>query len=183
MRENTGDTRLLQAYREHEGDLLRFLVKRLGNQQLAADLAHDLFLKLLRTMEQPAIRDCRAYLFSMAANLATDHQRTENRRREILDEVDDWAWRQRDELTPERHAMARDELAHLEAVIAALPDRCRRVFFLYRFEGLTQPQVAAEMGIGITTVYKDLKRAMSELTRARRDFQAAEFGPGGDRKR
>ena len=53
----------------------------------------------------------------------------------------------------------------------ALPARCRRVFFLARFDGLSQPQIAAELGIGITTVYKDLKAALAALTEARRRFQ------------
>ena len=67
------------------------------------------------------MRDRRAYLFTMAANLATDHMRVEKRRGEILAETDGAAWRQSEELTPERHAVARAELAEMDAVLAALP--------------------------------------------------------------
>ncbi|MAO54652.1 MAG: RNA polymerase subunit sigma [Rhodospirillaceae bacterium] len=162
---------LLRAYHEYEWELLRFLGRRLGSRSLAADIAHDLYVKLLRTEGEPPVRDRRAYLFTMAANLATDHMRVEKRRGEILAETDGAAWRQSEDLTPERHAVARAELAEMDAVLAALPARCRRVFFLARFDGLSQPQIAAELGIGITTVYKDLKAALAALTEARRRFQ------------
>ena len=162
---------LLQAYREYEWELLRFLARRLGSSNLASDIAQDLYVKLLHVQEHPPIRDRRAYLFGMAANLATDHLRVETRRREILAEVDGLVWRRSDELTPERHAMARAEFLYLQAEIAKLPSRCRRVFYLNRFEGRTQAQIAEALGIGLTTVYKDLKTAIAVMVEARRRFR------------
>ena len=148
------ETLLLRAYHEYEWELLSFLGRRLGSRTLAADIAQDLYVKLLRTEEDPTVRDGRAYLFTMAANLALDHLRTEKRRGEILAEADGLVWRQAEDLTPERHVLAKAELAHVEAAIQALPERCRQVFYLSRFEGLTQEGIAARLGIGVTTVYK-----------------------------
>ena len=119
---------------------------------------------------QPAGRDSRAYLFTMAANLALDHLRVEKRRGDILAEADGLVWRASEDLTPERHVMAKAELAHVEAAIRALPERSRRVFHMSRFEGLSQPEIAGRLGIGIT-VYKDLKRALDTLVKARRRFR------------
>ena len=164
------DSALLQAYREHEYELLRFLGKRLGSSNLASDIAHDLYVKLAGAKEPRAVRDSRAYLFTMAANLVTDHLRVESRRREILAEVDGLVWRRTEELTPESHALARAELTYLAGAVAGLPARCRRVFYLNRYEGLSQGEIADELGIGLTTVYKDLKAAMATLIAARRRF-------------
>lgn len=175
------ETVLLEAYREYEWELQRFLTRRLGSSSLASDLAHDLYIKLLNAKEHPPIRDRRSYLFSMAANLATDHLRVEARRREILDEIDGLVWRRTDELTPERHAMARGELLHLQRAIAGLSPRCREIFYLNRFQGQTQAQIAESLGIGLTTVYKELKVALSTLADARRRFrEAAAQGSGPD---
>lgn len=121
------ETLLLRAYHEYEWELLSFLGRRLGSRTLAADIAQDLYVKLLRTEEDPTVRDGRAYLFTMAANLALDHLRTEKRRGEILAEADGLVWRQAEDLTPERHVLAKAELAHVEAAIQALPERCRHV--------------------------------------------------------
>jgi len=165
------DSALLEAFREHEWELLRFLGRRLGSRAMASDAVQDLYVKLATSDPAPQVRDRRAYLFSMAANLATDRLRVDRRRGEILAEIDGIVWRRNDELTPERHALARAELQHIQAAIDALPQRCREVFRLYRFEGLSQAQIAAQLGLGITTVYKDLKLAMRELTAARRAFR------------
>ncbi|WP_207480331.1 RNA polymerase sigma factor [Arenibaculum pallidiluteum] len=173
------DSLLLRAFHEHQWELLRFLGRRLGSHSLAADVAHDIYVKLLRTDEHPTVSDGRAYLFGMAANLATDHLRVEARRGEILAEADGFVWHEADELSPERHALARAELAYLERAIAGLPPRCRRVFHLNRYEGKTQPEIAEALGIGLTTVYKDLKTAIDTLVKARRRFRDSD-GRDGD---
>ena len=175
------DSALLKAFREHEWELLRFLGQRLGSRAMASDAVQDLYVKLATLDPAPQVRDCRAYLFGMAANLARDRMRVDRRRGEILAEIDGIVWRRRDELTPERHVLARAELQHIQDVIAALPERCREVFRLYRFEGLSQAQIAARLGLGLTTVYKDLKRAMRELTAAREAFRRSHSaGPDGE---
>ena len=165
------DSLLLRTYREYERELLRFLGRRLGSPALASDIAQDLYVKLLDSKEQPAVRDRRAYLFSMAANLASDHQRVEKRRSEILAEIDGLVWRRTEERTPERHAMARAELDYLEAAVAELPARCRQVFHLSRYQGKSQAEIAEALGIGLTTVYKDLKAAIATMAAARRRFR------------
>jgi RNA polymerase sigma factor (sigma-70 family) len=173
------ESMLVQAYREHEWELLRFLARRLGSMHLASDIAHDLYVKLLGAADHPDIRDRRAYLFSMAANLATDHLRVEGRRREILAEAGATFCWETDELTPERHAVARAELRHLEGVIAGLPERCRQVFHLHRFGGRSQTEIAAILGLGATTVYKDLKLVLDTLVKARRAFRVGTGEEGG----
>lgn len=163
---------LIKAYREYEADLRRFLAKRLKSVTLAGDIVQDLYLKLLAVEDHEEIRDRKSYLFSMAANLATDHQRIEARRRELLAEVDGLVWRQQDELTPERHMMAQAELQYIEKTLADLPERCRQVFQMNRYEGKSQAEIATRLGLGITTVYKDLKMVMETLMQARRRFRA-----------
>lgn len=165
------ESALLQTYRECEWELLRFLARRLGSAATAADIAHDLYLKLLSATDLPLIHDHRAYVFTMAANLAADHLRVEKRRAEILDEVDGLVWRRTDELTPERYALGRAELNYLTGRLGELPQRCQQVFYLSRFEGKSQAEIARILGVGVTTVYKDLTMAMDWLVAARRSFR------------
>lgn len=174
---------MIQAYREHERELLRFLARRLGSMHLAADIAQDLYVKLLGAADLPDIRDRRAYLFRMAANLATDHLRAERRRREILAGAGAVLRWQTDELTPERYVLARAELRHLESVIAGLPKRCRQVFDLHRCEGRSYAQIAAILKLGSTTVHKDLKLALDRLVRARWGFRQGNASMGDNKTR
>ncbi|MEM9764591.1 MAG: sigma-70 family RNA polymerase sigma factor [Pseudomonadota bacterium] len=171
---NSDAASMLELFIECKSELTRFLRKRLGSWNAASDVAHDVFLKL-HDFESPAdLQNRRAYLFRMAANLAKDRLRVEQRRREILATESDGLVPRIDEITPERQALARAELEEMRAEIARLPHRRRRVFALYRFEGMSQKEIAETLGIGITTVQHDLKKAMDALVGARRRFAEAE---------
>ncbi len=161
---------LIDAYHDYEVELFHFLAKRLGSHSVAADLKQDLYLKILRTKGVGKIRNHRSFLFKMAANMAIDHVRTESRRNELLSEATDVAWSQSDELSPDRYAIAKAELRFLEQVLQDLPDRSREAFFLYRFEGVNQTRIAELLGVGVTTVYKDLNLVLSALVSARKAF-------------
>jgi RNA polymerase sigma factor (sigma-70 family) len=64
---------------------------------------------------------------------------------------------------PERRASARQELARLQEIIAALPTQCRRAFELQKLQGLSQREIAAEMQISEKTVEKHLARALARV--------------------
>ncbi|MEM9058918.1 MAG: RNA polymerase sigma factor [Pseudomonadota bacterium] len=163
---------LLDAYTRHEAELLQFLSRQLGCASLAKDLAHDVWLKIYKLENPSLVRNPRAFLFKTAANLARDYTRVERRRSEIRDQAQGTVWPDAEQVTPEEHAIARAELRFLEREMANLPARCRRVLYLYRFEERSQAQIADNLGVGITTVYKDLKLAMSVLSEARRRFRS-----------
>ena len=161
---------LLHAFMECKPDLQRFLRGRLGSSSLAADMVHDQYLKLRDLEDQPAVQNHKAYLFGMAANLATDHLRGERRRGEILQQAGDVVWQEANEQSPERHAVAQAELAYLTEAAASLSERARQVFYLNRYENKSQVEIAEQLGLGLTTVHKDLKVAMAVLRAARRRF-------------
>ncbi|MDN4037604.1 RNA polymerase sigma factor [Massilia sp. YIM B02443] len=70
------------------------------------------------------------------------------------------------ELTPERHASGRAELNVLVEAIDALPARCRQAVMLRKVDGLSQRDVAAEMGITEDTVEKQLAKGMRAIADA-----------------
>ena len=49
------------------------------------------------------------------------------------------------------------------AAIERLPDECRRVFEMSRFEGMTYEEIAAAAGISVNTVKYHVKRALRQL--------------------
>lgn len=158
---------LLHAYRQHASDLLGFLTRRLHCRATAADLRQDLYLRLVQMDEPASIENSRAYLFRMAANLATDHQRVEGRRSELRDEL---AMSDEEPTTagPEQALLAREQLERVQQLLGALPPRTCAIFYANRFEGKTQRQIAEEMGISTTTVENHIRQAFAAL-RAFRD--------------
>ncbi len=161
------DSTLHQTYHAHERELIRFLARRLRCMATARDMAQDIYLKLRDVQDESAIRNGRAYLFRMAANLATDHQRGEARRAELLAEAHDLLWGASPASTPETECLARDELRRVEQALHALPAQTRQIFDLNRFQGLSQREIAERLGVSSTTVEKHIRRALDRLAEAR----------------
>ncbi|ART79682.1 RNA polymerase sigma factor [Oceanisphaera avium] len=170
-------TALIQSYLDCQRELTHFLVRRTGSFSLTGDLVHDLYLKLCHLREPVIITNQRAYLFSMAANLATDHARVENRRRQILEEEGGLMWTQNCERGPEHEAFINAELHFVIAALATLSERTRKVLYLSCYEGKYQADIAAELGISISTVFNDLKRSTAAIAQAKKHFAGEALEP------
>lgn len=68
-----------------------------------------------------------------------------------------------DELTPERHLSARDELRRLQQGLQKLPAKCRQIVELRKIHGLCQREVASQLGIGEDTVERQTLLGMRAL--------------------
>jgi len=163
-----GQPQLLRVFQEHEGDLRAFMAARLRCPFTAHDLSQELYLKISAAETRLEVANARAYLFRMAANLVIDYQRRQQRQASLLGEVEALLWGGRDAVTPERQAMARQELRALAAEVERLPPATRRVFKRNRFDGRTQREIAEELGISQTAVEKHVRKALSRLAARRR---------------
>ncbi|HTO41155.1 MAG TPA: sigma-70 family RNA polymerase sigma factor [Rhizomicrobium sp.] len=65
--------------------------------------------------------------------------------------------------SPERSALARDELRHLQAALDRLPPRCREAIVLRRIHGLSRDEIAHRMNISALSVSSYLSRAICVL--------------------
>lgn len=158
---------LSEIFLQHEQDLFRFLLRRLKCALTAQDLTHELFVKVTTQHGTPNIRNRKAYLFRMAANLATDHQRSVQNRSALLVEAHDLLWGDVDHRHPERTLIARQELARLEQALAQLPPMSRRIFHLNRYERKTQLDIADELGVSISTVESHIRKVLTHLAAVR----------------
>lgn len=153
---------LASAYGEQRALLLRLLTARLGSATDAEDALQDLWLRIVAGPAGP-VDNPAAYLMRMANNIATD-RRIAARRRVALEthwaESGDSA---HDLPTPEREALARDALHRVDATIAAMPERMRAAYRLFRIEQVPQREIAARLGISLSAVEKLLQRAYRRL--------------------
>jgi RNA polymerase sigma-70 factor (ECF subfamily) len=65
--------------------------------------------------------------------------------------------------TPEQNAIAHDDLRQLAEVIASMPGQTHEAFVLRRIRGLSQREIAAEMGLSENTVEKHIVRGIRWL--------------------
>lgn len=151
--------RLLTAYLQQRKALHRFLVRRTGCSEAASDLVQDVWVRLIQAAQEAAVDNPRAYLFRIAANLVLDLRRAETRRPAA--EEGDLLLALPDEAPgPEAAVAARRQLYSLQAALRDLPDRRRRIFLLSRLDGVPHRVIAAELGISVRSVEKDLRKAL-----------------------
>jgi DNA-directed RNA polymerase specialized sigma24 family protein len=62
----------------HAQKVLRFLAARVGDSGEGQDLMQKIYLRILRLQKPEGIRDPRAYLFKVAANIAHEHRLRRN---------------------------------------------------------------------------------------------------------
>lgn len=149
-------------YRATLAPLRRYLARLLGNPSDAQDVAHDAYLRVYPKIQDQSALKPEAVLFVTARRLAINRLK----RRQISpvatnnDQVDAAA-------SPipgvVQQVVARQELAQLESAIAQLPEGCRSVLLLRKIELLSHQEIAARLGIAVSTVEKQHARALRLL--------------------
>ncbi|MCY1210135.1 RNA polymerase sigma factor, sigma-70 family [compost metagenome] len=113
-------------YAHHHGWLHGWLRRQLGNSCEAADLAHDVFVRLLcrPTVIEP--REPRAYLSAIARGLLMDHWRRRELERAWLEVLA----RTPEELapSPESRMLVLEALIKIDQMLDALKPRVRQAF-------------------------------------------------------
>lgn len=141
-------------------DLVRFLYRLVWDEDRAHDLAQDAFVRALRHEPQQP----RAWLFSVARNLARDEARTALRRRRHLRLL----------RAGEEGATADDAGSDVEleerreavrAALARLSERDREVLLLWD-AGLSYKEISAQTGLARGAVGTTLSRARKRLVEA-----------------
>lgn len=155
-------------YTEHHGWLQGWLRRRLGDTHQAADLAHDTFVRVMLGGQAQAIQEPRAYLTTLAQRVLYNFWR----RRELEQAWLDALATLPEELAPsaQDYALVREAVEALDRCLDGLPPKVRQAFLLRRLDGLKHAEIAAAMGVSVTTVERYMKQALVHL------YTAAEPG-------
>lgn len=152
------------AYQSTYSQLVRFFRNRLGNSNDADDLSQDVFTLWLNRKEQSPIKESRAYLFKIANHVLIDHWRRHQRQSTSETNIDDALLEQQLEETqadPSEILEHQQRIQWLSEAIESLPPRRREAFLLYRFDGLSQSEIAERMEISISMVEKHIAAALA----------------------
>ena len=136
-----------------------------GGDNGAEDVIQAVWFKARGVDDSQAIDNPRAYLYRLAANLATDHGRESTRRNRLL--ADHYLWGPDEVISTEEQAMAQDELQRVLDAAGHLPEPTRTIFRLNRLQGLTQAEIARRLGVSVTTVENHVRTALQRLAWAR----------------
>jgi RNA polymerase sigma factor (sigma-70 family) len=152
---------LHQLYLNCHGELEAVLFSRVRCRETAADICQEAFVRLCRADDLSKVDNLKAYLYRTAMNLLFDHYRSQSVRAAVKAEWEDEAPPEaEDQRCAETVALGEQELDRLIDALAALSPLCQRIFYLNRFEGLKQREIAEALNISVRTVEDNIKRAL-----------------------
>jgi RNA polymerase sigma-70 factor (ECF subfamily) len=167
----TAATFVEELFARHHHEIYAFLVRMLRDDELAADLAQDTFVKAYRAYDHLGPPDnARAWLYQIAHRVALD----ELRRRKIIRFLP-WTGESNGAApSPERLAMDVRLSGPLARALARVPERQRAALLLAEIHDLTGLELAAALGVSHVAARALLTRARDSLRRALGEEQEAE---------
>ncbi|MDT9600194.1 RNA polymerase sigma factor [Sphingosinicella rhizophila] len=144
--------------------LMAYFLRRLHNHADAEDLTQAVFVRLA-ALPPKELQSPEAYVFQIAANLLKDRFRRDRVRADYSASLNAVEGRGIDPIDPLRIVSGREDLAKLREGLAALPERVRATFLLSRLENVERRTLAETYGVSISTIDRDLAKALAALTR------------------
>ena len=154
------------VYRATYEDLVRFLYRKVWDAERAHDLAQETFLRCLRdrSANTQTLGNARAFVFTVANNLARDEARTVLRRKKHLTLLKGAETVTEPPVAEEEIERQRKQQA-VEHALGQLSDRDREILLLWD-AGLTYQDIAVQTGLSIGAIGTTLSRARKRLVEA-----------------
>jgi RNA polymerase sigma factor (sigma-70 family) len=158
--------------------LVRFFKRRSSSVEDAADLAQDTFARLsstdFRQIEKPE-----SFLFTTALNLLRDRARSAQVRHAALTVPAEEAQLICPAPQPERVIDGEQRMRVLEAALGELSPKCRAVFVLFHFDGMSQRDIADHLRISVSMVEKYVNQAVNHCEKRLNDLNPEAANNGG----
>jgi RNA polymerase sigma-70 factor (family 1) len=148
-------------YKEHYKSFFLMSCKYLKDPALAEEIVNDVFLKLWEDGDKIKIESSlKSYIYRSVINRSINV--LNKSKRELTQQVDLHTF---PEESYELRQIEENELTvKIYAAIDQLPDQCKRVFEMSRFEELKQQEIADKLGISIKTVKNHITIALKQLS-------------------
>lgn len=148
-------------YSEHHSWLFGWLRRKLGCAHNAADLAQDTFARILNARESVAtLREPRAFLSTTARRLIIDQSRRKKIENAYLQELALTAQALEGFQSPEQIFTTLEALEQIAFILEGMHEKARQAFVLYYLDGMTQCEIARQLGLSDRTVRKYLIQAL-----------------------
>ncbi|MCD6201051.1 MAG: RNA polymerase sigma-70 factor [Bacteroidales bacterium] len=158
-----------QLFRKYFSDLTLFALKYTGDMDTAKEIVHTVFLNLWEKKDtmDPA-SPVKSYLFTSVRNRCLNHLRDQRKFRK--DALFDITVEMAAAETSSSYLETAELQQQINAALDQLPEKCRQVFELKRFEGLKYKDIAEDLGISVKTVEAQMSKALKILREYLQDY-------------
>ena len=162
------DADLVQYYDE----LIDYISAKIGNAQLAHDVVQETYLRIFQRPEQFLnLVQPNAFLKKVSMNIAFDFLKKDKTYQHYFLSLDDPDLQGLEQeqvrvqfSEPELQVARTQYTQQILASISDLPPVCQDIFLLIQFYGMTQVDVAQQLGLSRTMVIKHFSRALQHFS-------------------
>jgi RNA polymerase sigma-70 factor (ECF subfamily) len=155
-----------RLFAEHSSALRAFFYRRLHHRPDAAELAQEVYVRMLRISDIDAIRNPEAYLYTVASNLAKEHRVLAQRYFTAINTEDAAG----SELIAELPGVMGEvdtvlRVKRLREVLHQLSPKCRAAVMLQYWHGMSYEEIATQLGVSTNMVKKYLSQGLAHCRR------------------
>ncbi|MCK4663424.1 MAG: RNA polymerase sigma-70 factor [Bacteroidales bacterium] len=151
-----------ELFRLYFTPLTYFAKKYINDIETAKEIVHDVFINLWEKRDTIDLnKPVKSYLFTSVNNKCINYIRDNKKFNHNIIELDninnDSNWESSDKLV---ECELEDKI---NTTINSLPEKCRQIFIMNRFDNLKYKEIANKLGISIKTVEAQMSKALKVL--------------------
>lgn len=156
--------------RKYGKRLKRFIFSRSRNPADVADLAQEVFLRLLRIDRHNAIRSPEAYLFTIASHVVHQNNLEQAKTAATVDIAELYGDLQlMSAHDPSTEVDTQQRLEELEKVLDFVPAKVKAALLLHRYAGFSIEEIAVKIGVSKPTAKRYLAAGLAHCRNYRMD--------------
>ncbi len=155
-------------YNKYSDRLYNFAFRFVSDERAAEDIVHEAYITLWEKFEGKDGDTWQALLFRLVRNRSIDTLRHQSalkvvRMTESFKEIHDEGLYQLDLAVSDsdKRTIYDELISNIRDIMSRLPDRCREVFTMSRFQNLKNKEIAAALGISEKAVEKHIHKALT----------------------
>lgn len=156
-------------FREYYNDLCNFAAAYTKDDVNAEEIVQNVFYKIWEKRKTIKIKtSVKSYLFSAVRNNCLQeikHQQIVRRHQEKVKQETNLSKK-----TPFSDLVYSETYEIFDNTLNSLPERCKNIFKMSRFEGLKYREIAEKMSISIKTVEANMSRALRKFRLSFKDY-------------
>ncbi|MFY0605385.1 MAG: RNA polymerase sigma-70 factor [Cyclobacteriaceae bacterium] len=157
-----GDIKAFEKlFKKHYADVVRFATSMVRDRTIGEEIGQEIFMYLWEKREQIHLKSSlKSYLFSSTKNKCINYFKLELPKQQALTDLVDIEDAHESPMTSDEHELMK---LKVQNAIDTLPGKCRNIFVLSRYGGMTYQEIADDLGISIKTVENQISIALKKL--------------------
>ena len=146
-------------YDRYWSRLFYYALNVLEDRTICEDIVQEVFVSLWQKSDSLKINNLSAYLLQSVKFQIFNHLRNGKIAQQYLERISFLQFHN----DTEEQLIAKELESELTRLIDLLPERCRQIFLLSRFEHRSNQEIALQLGLSVQTVKNQISKALASL--------------------